>query len=484
MSDIISSTSFRFGLLTISAERSTHLDDNNNSDVTCQFKAKAEISFQRISGDETRSSLEQVKDEGGIVTTRNNRNKSAKVPIIPEFDTSQQILDYLKVYDCTNINEVSVKSNEGTTESEINGLVDFLRVNYYFIHVERLSMRGCNIGTETFKKLGHLLKTVKSTICELDLSDNKNLKAAGLRSVVDVLITNADDCTTTVSSPSNLLMENFEIDQFERSSRYQLSRLDLSNTGLVGSPAGTMIASLLRNNSTICELILANNRLGHRGIKLLATAFRENKTLIKLDVSCNNICDRGLGALMEGFLLDKDDVTTRSSIVDLDLSGNTFTPTGASRMVDSLLERQLRNISILRLNSNSFGFDTVHNYAYLLQFSFTLMELTLSKNNLQDSVIEIVNALHKNREETALKKLDISWNNITDKACTHIAKMIMGNITLESLNVSNNNIAEHGVGELTKALFENTTLTDLNILGNQIQNLRTLCLSLATINSN
>jgi Ran GTPase-activating protein (RanGAP) involved in mRNA processing and transport len=464
---------FRFGLMTIKVERCSLVDFNSSCDT--QSQAKAEVSFQQVIGNTASSSIENFHDTSGNIPRRSNVSKCSKERVIfPILENSRQILEYLEDCQCQNITELSVSSDDEDatcTELQLTNLIEFLQLNYFFIHIEKLSLKGCNIGTETSAALGRLLKTIKSTLRELDLSDNRYLKGSGLTSVIEVLRTNADDNTDTAT----LLLENLELDQFERSSRYQLCRLDLSNTGLVGNQAGSLIASLLRNNATIQELVLANNRLGHKGIKTIAASLCENRTLTLLDVSWNNICDRGIRALMDGLLVSTDNGMTRSSIVELDLSGNDIGSAGVFRMASALLERQLRNITKLSMRSNPSGHDAVHDYAYLLQFSYTITELNLSGNNLQDNIIEIMNALQKNRDETSLRKLDISWNNITDNACFDIAKMIEGNTTLECLIVANNNITDKGITELARALFENTVLTELDIFGNNFKNLRSLC---------
>ena len=58
----------------------------------------------------------------------------------------------------------------------------------------------------------------------------------------------------------------------------------------------------------------------------------------------------------------------------------------------------------------------------------------------------------------------MSWNNITSKGASAIAKAIQVNTTLQKLNISSNKISVNGTIAFSECLKANTTLIELDIL--------------------
>ena len=67
-----------------------------------------------------------------------------------------------------------------------------------------------------------------------------------------------------------------------------------------------------------------------------------------------------------------------------------------------------------------------------------------------------------------VKKLDISWNRLSDVAALAISYSLENNTTLQELNLHNNSITDIGAIAIGKAIHENYTLKKLNISLNKI----------------
>ena len=98
----------------------------------------------------------------------------------------------------------------------------------------------------------------------------------------------------------------------------------------------------------------------------------------------------------------------------------------------------------------------------LLLIPFLDLSVTILKDK---GVIELFAALHHN---TALVKLDLSYNKISKHAANAISECLKSNATLQEMNLSHNKLLNGGVIAISDSLKTNNTLRVLNIAKNYI----------------
>ncbi|XP_040188673.1 NACHT, LRR and PYD domains-containing protein 3-like [Rana temporaria] len=148
----------------------------------------------------------------------------------------------------------------------------------------------------------------------------------------------------------------------------------------------------------------------------------------------------------------------------------------------------LHNIKSLRLRFNQLIDISCSHLASGIRHNQTLRTLNLSWNNLEGPHFrDLMEALTTSR----IEELDLSYNDLTDSSCPHLASGIRNNQTLKTLNLSENNLEGPHFRDLMEALttsrieellLDNNHLTDSSYphLASGIRNnqtLRTLNLS-------
>ena len=248
----------------------------------------------------------------------------------------------------------------------------------------------------------------------------------------------------------------------------RLERLSLHKTKLGLKNAVASLTYLLRHNTTLHHLSLANNSLGTKCMKALSAGLRYNATLRSLDLSMNKIGDRGIHLLAEHALDVTSDTLCR--LHELDLTYNKLGPNGVATLAGALLQGH-RNRTLIKLNLglNRIGSTGALYLGSLLRYSSTLQELVLSRNNLGtelDGIREF--ALGLQESSGCLRKLDLSWNSLTDDHAILLADILLrGNSTLQSLNLSSNAIGNRGMIAIAQALPSDLALEELDVVGNQ-----------------
>jgi hypothetical protein len=95
-----------------------------------------------------------------------------------------------------------------------------------------------------------------------------------------------------------------------------------------------------------------------------------------------------------------------------------------------------------------------------LKLNIPIRLLMFKNNQINDKVIEIVEALETN---TTLYRLAIDNNRIGSYGVREIAKVLKKNTTLKMFSLNSNKIFPSGISALADALKQNTTLTTLNL---------------------
>ena len=375
----------------------------------------------------------------------------------------------------TSLEELDLSENsqlaEGDSESVGCAIEKMLNVNRA-LEVLNLAYCGLNTGvvTHIFRSLEH-----NTSLEELDLSRNSQL-AEGDSEAVGCAI-------------ERMLNEN-----------RTLKVLNLYGCRLTNEVV-SYFANGLAENHSVRKVVLCSNKIGSTGAMSIFRSLEHNTSLEELDLSENSQLAEGdsesVGCAMEKMLnvnralevlnvaycgLNTGVVTHifrslehNTSLEELDLSRNSQLAEGDSEAVGCAIERMLNvNTTLKVLNLSGCRLDTtvITHIADGLANNASLAELNIgaeiwSRNNItSEGWVHLFKALCNN---TSLKKLNITHNDLGVKGSVALSEMLSCNKALTKLNLGWCDIPEAGLTEiLTKGLLHNTSLKKLNISGNDL----------------
>ena len=258
-----------------------------------------------------------------------------------------------------------------------------------------------------------------------------------------------------------------------------LQVLDLSCTNLQYA-GGIKVLNISNNN--LIKFNIGGNDITTNAAHKIAVFLSNNYKLEELDLSCNNLQELGIRSILESIKLIHltklsisnnqiscdlkhiaDVLTLATKLKELDLSYNKLS---ADHMTHFLYETKniFANLIKLNVSGNVISDGAAEALADALSENTKLKELDLSNNNLHaEGISKIFNGL----KISTLLKLNISHNNVTDKAADDIANFLSRNVKLENLDISHNNLQSH---DATKIFTINNIvkLTTFNIGCNNI----------------
>ena len=217
------------------------------------------------------------------------------------------------------------------------------------------------------------------------------------------------------------------------------------------------------NNSGLKVSKLNVQDLTNRTAERFTVGLAESQSVQALKLKHCNITSTGAVSIFRSLELN-------TSLEELDLSGNSQLVEGDSEAVGCAIERMLNvNKTLTVLNLSSCRLDTTvatHTAAGLVH-NASLEELNIggniySRNNIISSEgwIQLFKALCNN---TSLKKLDITLNDLGMEGSVALAEMLSCNKSLTELNLEWCHIPEDGFTEIARGLLQNTSLKKLDI---------------------
>ena len=121
-------------------------------------------------------------------------------------------------------------------------------------------------------------------------------------------------------------------------------------------------------------------------------------------------------------------------------------------------------LKVLNLSRNNLTGQVADDLANVTKNNPSLEELYLSQNDLRSSATVILQAL---KENSQLKVLDLNSNNMTGQVAEDLANVIKNNSYLEKLGLENNNLGS-SASVILQALKENSQLKVLDLDGNNM----------------
>ncbi|XP_016414052.1 uncharacterized protein LOC107744761 [Sinocyclocheilus rhinocerous] len=393
-----------------------------------------------------------------------------------------------------------------------------------------LKLSDCSITEEGYKALASALRSNPSHLIELDLTGN-DPGQSGVKQLDDLQHSNVNALTVYrflgpaaekacqyvkgIVGKNPLLLRELNLSEHElgdtrvnqiaallQDKHCKLDTIHLRKCGLTEESC-SVLATVLRSNSSLKELDMSNNNLQDSGVKKLCTGLKSvNCKLEILRLSDCSITEEGYKALASALR------SNPSHLIELDLTGNDPGQSGVKQLDDlqhsrwnplkttlrflgpaaekacqyvkgivgknplllrelNLSERELGGTRVNQiaalLQDKHCKLDTIHLrkcglteescsvLATVLRSNSSLKELDMSNNNLQDSGVK---KLQNGLEDTncTLQKLRLNKCNLTDKSCSALATVLGSDTNLKELNLNNNNLQDSGVKLLCTGL--------------------------------
>lgn len=229
-----------------------------------------------------------------------------------------------------------------------------------------------------------------------------------------------DNVIGDIDSVSGIQMENLNREN---------SLISLSFTGT--RPSLEFLTNLLNMSSNLLELDLSYCDLSLEANYELSY-FLNGCKLTKFNLSHNKFLSESIDILCEPLF--------NSSIIDLNLSSNTFSHLGMFKLVEHIL------------NHNSFKIKVLN-----------LSDIYLNTFDKSEVGIKSASDLISSKNASSIEELDLSNNMINNTGAFYISEALKVNDTLKVLKLSNNVIDEQGARYIAEGLKVNKTLVNLEL---------------------
>ena len=236
---------------------------------------------------------------------------------------------------------------------------------------------------------------------------------------------------------------------------YSIEVLDLRGCQL-NEKTGDFVASVLLNNKSLKCLYLGNNNIAN-GIEHIAKALQEIKSLKLLDLGNNDIPKNACKELALA-------INSNAHLQKLWLQGNRL-HASTNIILHSL--SCISDIRTLHIDSNQIDDRGGEILASVIIRNTRLKELHFASNNLQGSVIKILQALQC---ISTLIALDLSDNNIPEANGSEVAAVIQSNTSLKQLWLHSNNL-KSSINVILQALSKLSTLKLLDLHNSHLTSL-------------
>ena len=333
------------------------------------------------------------------------------------------------------------------TEEAAEDLADVIKSN---AHLKQLSIANNKFGVSAAVILQALTRTSK--LKALDLNGNK-LTGQVVEHLVSVIKNNShleqlylsyNDFKSSVSAILKALKEN---------SRLHILHL---NGNVMTEEAAEDLANVIKNNTHLKQLSIANNKLGVSAAVILQALTKTSK------LECLNLNGSNLTGQVVEHLVSV--IKNNSHLEQLYLSSNDF-KSSVSTILKALKENS--RLSILHLNDNVMTEEAAEDLADVIKNNTHLKQLCIKNNKLGVSAAVILQAL---RRTSSLKVLNLNGSNLTEQLVGDLINVIRNNLNLEELYLSNNDL-HSSVFVILQALKENSELEILNLSSNNVTGL-------------
>ncbi|XP_040189669.1 NACHT, LRR and PYD domains-containing protein 3-like isoform X2 [Rana temporaria] len=346
------------------------------------------------------------------------------------------------------------------------------------------SMLKCHVGELSTRASRHVITWIRKKIPEQrsdkSIRGNRELlnafyylyESRNKALVSQCIESNKVDIYNVPLSPLDCSMLSFILQSCRETEEVNLNSCNIQNEGL---------RKLIPALHTIKSLRLWRTYLRDSCCPHLASGIRNNQTLMTLILSENNLEGPHFSDLMEAL--------TISQIEELQLSSNHLTDSSCPHLASGIRNNQTLRILILsknnlegphfrdlmealptsqieelQLDGNHLTDSSCPHLASGIRNNQTLRTLILSGNNLGGPHFsDLMEAL----TTSCIEELQLSYNDLTDSSCPHLASGIRNNQTLGTLMLGGNNLEGPHFRDLMEALttsqIEELQLTDTHL---------------------
>ncbi|KAJ9518537.1 hypothetical protein QJQ45_018553 [Haematococcus lacustris] len=206
------------------------------------------------------------------------------------------------------------------------------------------------------------------------------------------------------------------------------------------------------------EMHITHYGLGLNGTVALVGALELNTSLTALRLPHNNIPDEALRSLASCLV-------SNHNITELDLSGNRIGVQGSKALAE-LLDSRSCALRVLNCSHMHMSDREVVPLAAALENNQSVATLDLSNNDLGEKAgLALGNMLGIN---ITLNELELSWNKLRTKGVAYIAEGLKPNLALQVLGLAWCGIQDAGAAALGGTFKINHGLVDVDFCGNGI----------------
>lgn len=303
--------------------------------------------------------------------------------------------------------------------------------------LRKVTMRNVNLDGYSVGILTKSLEGNKLLEC-LDLSDNRDMKADGMKAIGNLLRNNLElvDLHLDGNSITAEMLENLGPGLSQARDRLSLSLRDND----IKDEGAEALVTMLSAVESISALDLGHNNIGQNGINKTCTLCPKMKDIKLLALDGNSVTDEDLRQLITAL---PDKVTLNS----LSLNDTQITDTGAS-IISEILPN-MKNLQYIGLSNCQIGTSGAQKMIQSCKENTPDVMSDLSDNQIDLDVVE------------TSEKVKLASNCQALKRCIKIAKDITKGKSFKVLNLSSTDLNKTGVKVIADALLNNSVIEEL-----------------------
>lgn len=239
-------------------------------------------------------------------------------------------------------------------------------------------------------------------------------------------------------------------------------KLDLSNVGISSSNIMKKLCIILQRYSNSLKILsLSNNGIDDKSAKILFSSLESNNVLEILNLSYNEIGEDGL--VTNFFCLNK-------SLHTLSFHHNLLGPIGVDYLFNYLISNRYMNLKSLEIGYNGITKEGTEYISKYIKVNESLFTMNIEGNYLCNEGIKIIcESISKKKSRNIISFLDLQNNNITNKGCPFISKMLSESPFINALSLRNNLLYNDGINKIISSINnENSNLVSLDISDTKI----------------